>query len=222
MKIKHIISVALLFAAALTGVDSSAQEKYWIESLLDANLSVPDVQPVVEEAHPDLLDYTVEENLAIPVLNEKQQAKARKSQATEVNRLKKIKDIEVETLRNKEVIHITILASKLFVPNETTLTKESHKYLRELLPFLRLKDYYHMLIVVHSDNTGDEEYNFALTSDRSIAIIDWFEENGGYVDYIAPYAAGSVEPREKNNTIEGRNLNRRVEFYIIPAEAMFK
>lgn len=222
MNIKYIIRTALLFVAIAMGGECVAQQQYWIENLLNENLTVPEIEMPTKEPHPDLLELTVEENLAIPVLDEEQQALARKNQASEVNRLKKVKGIEVKTMRNKEVIHITILASELFVPNETTLTKTSEKYLNELLPFLRFNDYYHMLIVVHSDNTGDEEYCFALTSDRSIAIVDWFEDNGGYVDYVIPYAAGSVEPREKNNTIEGRNKNRRVEFFIIPAEAMFR
>lgn len=222
MNIKLKGVTALLCVIVAVGVECSAQQKYWIENLLNENFTVPEIETPIKEAHPDLIELTVEENLAIPVLTKKQQEQARKKQAPEVKRLKKIKGIEVETLRNNEVIHVTMLASQLFVPCETTLTPASNELLRALLPFLRFNDYYHMLVVVHSDNTGDEEYNFALTSDRSIAIVDWFEDNGGYVDYVIPYAAGGVEPREKNNTIEGRNRNRRVEFFIIPAEAMFK
>ncbi len=222
MKIRHTIYTMLLCLCAMAGNDCAAQEKYWIEDLLNENISFELDNIAPEDAHPDLIYLTVEENLAIPELTKKQQAKAREKQATEVARLKKVEGLEVETMRNGEVIHVTILSSLLFVPNETTLKYSCDTYLRALLPFLRIEDYYHVLVVVHSDNTGDEEYSFALTSDRSIAIIDWLEDNGGNVKYVIPYAAGNVEPRSNNNTIEGRNLNRRVEVFIIPAEAMFE
>ena len=188
----------------------------WIEKLFKRN----DTTQTVAAEHPNLSELTVDENLLIPELTDKQRNKVCKLQATEAKRLEGIEGLEVKLMRNKEVIHITIAASLLFAPNETTLLDSSDAILRSILPCLRTPDYYHMLLVMHSDNTGNESYNYTLTTDRVSAIYDWIEQNGGCVDYVVPYAAGSYEPISPNNTIAGRAQNRRLEIYLIPAEKM--
>ena len=189
----------------------------WIEKLFNRNNS----SEVVEE-HPNLPELTVDENLLIPELDKKQKAKAVKIQEAEAKRLRATEGLDVELIRNNEVIHITIASSRLFAPNETTLLHSSDAILRSILPCMRTPDYYHILLIMHSDNTGNESYNYALTTDRVSAVYDWFEQNGGCVEYVVPYAAGSYEPVAANNTINGRAKNRRLEIYLIPAEAMFK
>lgn len=216
MKRPHLM-IALVALSSVLPVRGNTTADSWIDKLFKRN---DKAQEVVE--HPKLPELTVDENLAIPELDKKQKAKAVKLQAIEAERLKKSEGMSVELMRDNEVIHITIAASTLFAPNETTLLDSSDAILRSLLPCLRTPDYYHMLLVMHSDNTGNEEYNYALTTDRVSAIYDWFEINGGCVEYVVPYAAGSFEPIVANNTIAGRAKNRRLEIYLIPAEAMFK
>jgi len=216
MKIPHLM-IALVALSSVLPVWGNTTADSWIDKLFKRN---DKAQEVVE--HPKLPELTVDENLAIPELDKKQKAKAVKLQAIEAERLKKSEGMSVELMRDNEVIHITIAASTLFAPNETPLLDSSAAILRSLLPCLRTPDYYHMLLVMHSDNTGNEEYNYALTTDRVSAIYDWFEINGGCVEYVVPYAAGSFEPIVANNTIAGRAKNRRLEIYLIPAEAMFK
>lgn len=216
MKRPHLM-IALVALSSVLPVLGNTTADSWIDKLFKRN---DKAQEIVE--HPKLPELTVDENLAIPELDKKQKAKAVKLQAIEAERLKKSEGMSVELMRDNEVIHITIAASTLFAPNETTLLDSSDAILRSLLPCLRTPDYYHMLLVMHSDNTGNEEYNYALTTDRVSAIYDWFEINGGCVEYVVPYAAGSFEPIVANNTIAGRAKNRRLEIYLIPAEAMFK
>ncbi|MBP3670807.1 MAG: OmpA family protein [Bacteroidaceae bacterium] len=216
MKRPHLM-IALVALSSVLPVLGNTTADSWIDKLFKRN---DKAQEVVE--HPKLPELTVDENLAIPELDKKQKAKAVKLQAIEAERLKKSEGMSVELMRDNEVIHITIAASTLFAPNETSLLDSSDAILRSLLPCLRTPDYYHMLLVMHSDNTGNEEYNYALTTDRVSAIYDWFEINGGCVEYVVPYAAGSFEPIVANNTIAGRAKNRRLEIYLIPAEAMFK
>lgn len=175
-----------------------------------------------EAVHPDLSSLTVDENLLIPELTKKQKTQARKIQKNEAERLEKTNGLEVELLRDEEVIHITIPASLLFAPNETQLLGSSDPLLRAILPCMRIPDYYHILLIMHSDDTGNEEYNYNLTTERVSSIYDWFDNFGECVDYVVPYAAGSAEPIAPNNSVKGRHSNRRLEVYIIPAEAMFK
>lgn len=171
--------------------------------------------------HPDLPTLTVDENLLIPELDKKQKTQARKIQKLEAERLQKTDGLNVELIRDEEVIHVTIAASLLFAPNETALLGSSDPLLRAILPCMRVPDYYHILLVMHSDDTGNEEYNYNLTTERVSTVFDWFDNFGECVDYVVPYAAGSAEPLVPNNTVAGRATNRRLEIFIIPAEAMF-
>ncbi len=177
---------------------------------------------VAATVHSDLPSLTVDENLLIPELDKKQKIQARKIQKIEADRLRKTEGIEVEMLRDEEVIHVTIAASRLFAPNQTALLSSADPLLRAILPCMRVPDYYHILLVMHSDDTGNEEYNYNLTTERVSTIYDWFDNFGECVDYVVPYAAGSAEPLHPNNTVVGRHANRRLEIFIIPAEAMFK
>ena len=211
---KYLIALITLVCMSYSSVSVTASPG--IKDLFKKN------KETVEVLHPDLPTLTVDENLLIPELDKKQKLQARKIQKAEVERLQKVEGLEVELLRDDEVIHVTIPASQLFAPNETALLGSSDALLRAILPCMRVPDYYHILLVMHSDNTGNEEYNYNLTTERVSTIFDWFDNFGECVDYVVPYAAGSAEPLVPNNTIAGRATNRRLEIFIIPAEAMFK
>lgn len=212
---RHTILVALLVSICSTLVTTDANAQSFFDKLFGKKTET-------EQVHPELTELTVDENLLIPELTDRQAGQARKIQAKEADRIKAANsNITVELIREKEVIKVTIAASQLFAPNETQLLDSCDPILRTLLPCLRTPDYYHVLLVMHSDNTGNEDYNYALTTERVFSVYDWFESNGGCVDYVVPYAAGSFEPVKPNNTIAGRSANRRLEIYIIPAEKMF-
>ena len=190
--------------------------KGWFKGLFGRNTET------TETVHPDLAALTVDENLEIPEIPKKRHEQVLDIQRQESQRLKGIPAYKVENLRYNEVIRITIPAAKLFAPNDTTLAPTADDILRPLLQCLRTPDYYHMLLVMHSDDTGNAAYNYSLTTQRVLDIFDWFERNGAATDFLIPYAAGSHEPLVPNNSTENRYRNRRLEVYLIPGEAMFK
>jgi outer membrane protein OmpA-like peptidoglycan-associated protein len=75
---------------------------------------------------------------------------------------------------------------------------------------------YKLLVVVHSDDAGDEAYSDRLTEERSNAIDEYFSETLGDNLNLVPYGVGFDDPCASNNSIAGRKANRRVEVYIIP------
>ena len=128
----------------------------------------------------------------------------------------------VETYRNGEVIIITIPARLLFVPNSTELTAEADQWLKPLKKYAMASkpDFFRMLLVMHTDNTGSQAY----TDDLSLRRVDAIFEEMGELDfdtsYIFPTAAGATDPLFPNNTMEGRDSNRRLEVYLIPGKGM--
>ena len=110
----------------------------------------------------------------------------------------------VETYRNKEVLLITIPASKLFAPNEVEVRKEAASLLAPLKRYLREPDMYRVLLVMHTDNTGSEKYREHITEERSTALFDWFVKEGCDTRYLFSYAYGDDMPLVENNSLTNR------------------
>ncbi|MBD5340065.1 MAG: OmpA family protein [Bacteroides sp.] len=128
----------------------------------------------------------------------------------------------VETYRNKEVLLVTIPASKLFAPNEVEVRKDAAHLLAPLKRYLKEPDMYRVLLVMHTDNTGSEKYREHITEERSTALFDWFVDEGCDTRYLFSYAYSDDMPLEENNSLENREKNRRLEVYLVPGKKMLE
>lgn len=128
----------------------------------------------------------------------------------------------VETYRNKEVLLVTIPASKLFLPNDTVLRPEAAALLNPIKRYLKDSDMYRVLMVMHTDNTGSGAYRDKITEERSTAIFDWFEDQNVNTTYLFPYAYSDDMPLVENNTMNNRARNRRLEIYLMPGKKMLE
>lgn len=79
----------------------------------------------------------------------------------------------VETYRSGEVIIITIPAELLFQPNSADLLPTAEKWIRPLKKYAMASkpDYFRMLLVMHTDNTGSTEYTDQLSLSRVDSIL---------------------------------------------------
>ena len=128
----------------------------------------------------------------------------------------------VEAYRNKEVLLITIPAHLLFSPNATELKQGAGEYLSPIRRYLKEPDMYRVMIVMHTDNTGSEGYREQITSDRVNAVFDWFDNSGSDTSYLFSYALGDDMPLKKNDSMENRDKNRRLEIFLVPGEKMLE
>lgn len=128
----------------------------------------------------------------------------------------------VETFRNKEVLLVTIPASQLFMPNETTLRPSASALLNPIKRYLKDPDMYRVLMVMHTDNTGSEAYRDNITELRAEAVFDWFSNQHVNTKYLFPYAYGDEMPLVENNTMGNRSKNRRLEIYLMPGRKMLE
>ena len=69
-------------------------------------------------------------------------------------------------------------------------------------------------IVGHTDSTGSDALNNPLSIDRADATRDYLVSRGVSRTRIATDGRGSREPVADNNTVQGRDKNRRVEIYV--------
>ncbi|MEW6166128.1 MAG: OmpA family protein [Pseudomonadota bacterium] len=67
----------------------------------------------------------------------------------------------------------------------------------------------------HTDYIGTDAYNQGLSERRAIAVKDYLVEKGIEADRMNPVGYGESQPIDTNETVEGREKNRRVELDVV-------
>jgi OOP family OmpA-OmpF porin len=105
----------------------------------------------------------------------------------------------------------------LFERRSADLTKEGEKsLLRDLeasLDLLQRATY--IMVVGHTDDVGDDDYNLNLSEMRAEVVRMFLVELGVNPRRIDSVGAGESDPIADNNTPEGRTENRRVEILML-------
>lgn len=182
---------------------------------IDGNRRIDDLDQL---SFIEMLNSVEPDEKTAPLIRRFQEAEGRNKLYRNQNYSKN--GVTVETYRNKEVLLLTIPASKLFAPNEVELKKEAKELLAPLRRYLKEPDMYRVLLVMHTDNTGSESYREAITEDRVMAVFDWFEEAGADTRYLFSYALSDDMPLYPNDSMDNRAQNRRLEIYLMPGKAM--
>ncbi|NMB65004.1 MAG: OmpA family protein, partial [Spirochaetes bacterium] len=65
----------------------------------------------------------------------------------------------------------------------------------------------------HTDSIGDDTYNQKLSEKRADAVCDYIIKHGISPERISAKGFGETKPIASNDTKEGRQKNRRTEFY---------
>ena len=82
------------------------------------------------------------------------------------------RNLIVETMRNKEVIVISIPADLLFEPNETELSDDASDVLERFRGFLRTPDFYRMALAMYHDDSCSNSFSKSVSlSDRESSLI---------------------------------------------------
>ncbi|MCM1310130.1 MAG: OmpA family protein [Bacteroides sp.] len=172
--------------------------------------------------HQEIIELSVDDNLLTPDVPSKLAPSARTMMATLSNRIERAGMKTDLSEREGMVLMVTVPTADLFNANDTLLSKIAPNKLKVLANPLLTPDKYKLLIVVHSDDTGSEEYLNNLTRARADAIRRWFAEQAIPVDGIVPYGLGYDEPISSEQSRKGRAANRRVEFYYVPGPVMIE
>ena len=72
-------------------------------------------------------------------------------------------------------------------------------------------------VIGHTDSSGGEEYNQALSADRAHSVTNILTEQGVDDGRIVSYGRGETSPVASNGDETGKAQNRRVEIVIRPA-----
>ena len=70
-------------------------------------------------------------------------------------------------------------------------------------------------IIGHTDDIGTETYNNELSLSRAKAVVEYLVAHGIDFGRLSYKGKGHSKPIASNDTMEGRRLNRRVEFLVV-------
>ncbi len=98
---------------------------------------------------------------------------------------------------------------------KAVLKEESYPELDRVVKLLTANPTITLEIAGHTDNVGSDEANQTLSADRAIAVVDYLISKGIGKKVLTSKGYGETVPVGDNNTEEGRQLNRRVEFKIL-------
>ena len=110
----------------------------------------------------------------------------------------------------------TIRLNNIFFDfDKFTLRSESYPELNRVAEFLEEQPSIKVEISGNTDNIGTEAYNLNLSKRRAESVSNYLIKKGISKERITTTFYGESRPRDTNDTKEGRQNNRRVEFTIL-------
>ena len=121
-----------------------------------------------------------------------------------------------------EGIKITFDSGILFDTNSANLRSSSEADITKMAAVLQKYPDTNVLVEGHTDNTGSDAINQPLSERRAQAVAASTIAKGVSSSRITTQGYGSTQPVGDNNTVEGKQANRRVEIAIYANEKMKK
>ncbi len=121
-----------------------------------------------------------------------------------------------------EGIAISFESGLLFATNSADLQAASRENLTTLATSLKNYPDSDILVVGHTDSTGSASYNQTLSERRAASAKSFLMSQGIAESRIKSEGRGLNEPIADNNTVEGRDANRRIEVAIFANEEYVK
>ena len=110
----------------------------------------------------------------------------------------------------------TIVLNNIFFDfNKAVLKSESFPELNRIVDLMKNKSTMTVEISGHTDATGPDDYNMLLSEWRAKAVSTYLIEKSIDKNRITVTFFGETKPTSTNDTKDGRQKNRRVEFKIV-------
>ncbi|GIV34513.1 MAG: hypothetical protein KatS3mg031_2048 [Chitinophagales bacterium] len=132
---------------------------------------------------------------------------------TQIEEYKEVrKDLYLAPIEVGEIVRLNNI---FFDYDKATLRPESYPELNRVVEFLKSSPRVVIELSGHTDDRGSDSYNLALSQNRAKAVVDYLIKQGISPSRLVAKGYGETRPVATNDTEEGRQLNRRVEFEIL-------
>jgi len=128
---------------------------------------------------------------------------------------------EVERVDDAIVVTFEDGSGIYFDTNKYNINPASQETLNKLSGVFREYGDTNILVVGHTDSTGDGNYNMTLSKNRAYAVTNYLKNNKGINSgRLNTNWFGETKPIHSNDTKNGRAKNRRVNIVIVPNDTM--
>lgn len=125
----------------------------------------------------------------------------------------------VEVRDNK----IEITEKIQFEYNKATILPASYSLLDEIVDVIKKNPHIKKISIEgHASAEGDPKHNLKLSDERANAVMKYLVDKGVDAKTLTAKGYGITKPIADNNTEEGREKNRRVEFVIVEQDVTKK
>ncbi len=143
----------------------------------------------------------------------------------EVNKLKNIINDALESFDNSELnvylkdgkVYVAMEEKLLFKTGSSTIDKRGKEAIIKLGKILEKNIDTEILIEGHTDNVGPDKYNWKLSTERALSVVDILTKNTKIKpERITASGRGMHKPVASNKTDAGKQKNRRIEIILVP------
>ncbi|RCW93428.1 OmpA family protein [Winogradskyella arenosi] len=126
----------------------------------------------------------------------------------------------VERVDNGIVLTFDEQSGVYFDTEKYNINAKSQETLNKLAAVFSEYPETNILVVGHTDSSGNDAYNMTLSKNRAQAVTNYLMGKGLSSGRFTTEWFGEEKPMYDNATAEGRSKNRRVNIAIVPNETM--
>jgi outer membrane protein OmpA-like peptidoglycan-associated protein len=125
------------------------------------------------------------------------------------------RDNQIEVTRiDEETLRLDVRSEASFDINSDRISDGFRDSLKTMAEVIGEYDKTAVHVIGHTDNTGTESYNQALSERRATSVTRYLSRNGVDRSRMRFSGRGELNPVDTNTTSSGRSRNRRVEVYL--------
>ena len=125
---------------------------------------------------------------------------------------------DVEVVRSGDDLLLNMPSGITFETNSYAIQPQFRQTLDNVASTLAQYNQTYIDVYGHTDSTGGDAVNIPLSQNRAKSVADYLSMRGVSSARIGTQGFGSSQPLASNETVEGRQKNRRVEIKIVPLE----
>jgi outer membrane protein OmpA-like peptidoglycan-associated protein len=139
-----------------------------------------------------------------------------KSQFVDFNSAAKFDPIKMDVYLDPVKQGKAVVLNNIFFPsNSYTLEDKSRTELDKIVTFLKKNPSLKIEFGGHTDNVGSDQDNLTLSLRRAEAVQQYIVKNGIEASRLKFKGYGETQPVASNDSEEGRQKNRRIEFKVL-------
>lgn len=223
---KKLVIVAALFALTVSGCATKAQTGALVGTGVGAAVGAGLGQAIGRNTSATLIGAAAGAvagglvGTAIGNYMDKQEADMRQAlanaEAASIQRERQV--LDEASRRDVDVLTVTFKSDYLFAVNSSSLLPGAYDEVNRVAQVLNQYPQTTIVISGHTDSTGSEQYNQALSERRANAVKNALVGMGVNPARMTTIGYGKSRPVASNASEAGRQLNRRVELRIVPQQ----